>query len=308
MHGSGFREAIAPIGLVIDKVEYAADQILITGRSRFRVSICPNCCRPSARVHSRYHRTLADLPSHGRPVRITLVARRFRCATSRCTTRIFVERFPPDVTATFARRTTRLDSIVHHLGLALGGRPAASLARRLLMPVSKDTLLRTVRRRFKGAQVKPTIIGIDDWAWKRGQRYGTIVCDLERRQIIDLLPDRGVATVEAWLKARPEICIISRDRGGGYRHAAARALPDALQIADRWHLMENASQAFLDAVRKSMRAIRQALQSAEPDPELLTCAERLQYEGFKRRQDADDAIRVLLGKGASIKAVVRATG
>ncbi|OWR01229.1 transposase family protein [Sphingopyxis witflariensis] len=128
MHGRGFREAIAPTGLVIDTVEYAADQILITGRSRFRVSICPNCCRPSARVHSRYHRTLADLPSHGRPVRITLVARRFRCATSRCTTRIFVERFPPDVTATFARRTTRLDSILHHLGLALGGRPAASLA------------------------------------------------------------------------------------------------------------------------------------------------------------------------------------
>ncbi len=86
--GEVFREAIAPIGLVIDKVEYAADQILMTGRSRFRVSICPNCCRPSARVHSRYHRTLADLPSHGRPVRITLVARRFRCATSRCTTRI----------------------------------------------------------------------------------------------------------------------------------------------------------------------------------------------------------------------------
>jgi transposase len=161
-------------------------------------------------------------------------------------------------------RSSRLDSIVHHLGRALGGRPAASLARRLLMPVSTDTLLRTVRRRFASAPVKPTIIGIDDWAWKRGQRYGTSVCDLERRCIVDLLPDRGVATVKAWLKARPEISIISRDRGGGYRHAAARALPGALQIADRWHLMENASQAFLDAVRKSMRAIRQALQAVHP--------------------------------------------
>jgi transposase len=304
MHGRGFREAIAPIGLVIDEVEFAAGQILITGRSRSRVSICPNCCRPSARVHSRYHRTLADLPSHGRPVRITLIARRFRCATSRCATRIFVERFPQEVAAAFARRTSRLDSIVHHLGLALGGRLAANPARRLLMPVSKDT----VRRRFGSVAVKPTIIGIDDWAWKRGQRYGTIVCDLERRCIVDLLPDRGVATVEAWLKARTEISIISRDRSGGYRHAAARALPVAPQIADRWHLMENASQAFLDAVRKSMRAIRQALQAAAPDPELLTCVERLQYEGFKRRQDADETIRALLRKGLSIKAVVRATG
>jgi hypothetical protein len=148
--------------LVIDKVEFAPGQILITGRSRSLVSIWPNCCHPSTRVHSRYHRTLADLPSHGRPVRITLAARRFRCATSRCATRIFVEHFPQEVTAAFARRTTRLDSIVHHLGLALGGRPAASLARRLLMPVGKDTLLRTVRRRFGSAHVKPTVIGVDD--------------------------------------------------------------------------------------------------------------------------------------------------
>lgn len=308
MGDSALRDAIAPTGLVIEKVENVRSQLQITARSLSRTSICPGCDRPSARVHSRYHRTLADLPAHGRPVRISLVARRFRCATSRCRTRIFVERFRADVAATFARRTARLDSIVHHLGLALGGRPAASLARRLLMPVSKDTLLRTVRRRFDKTQVKPTIVGIDDWAWKRGQRYGTIVCDLERRRVIDLLPDRSVSTVEAWLKKRPEITIIARDRGGGYRHAAARALPHARQVADRWHLMENASQAFLDAVRKSMRAIRHALQRAEPDPHLLTRAERLQYEGFKRRQNADDMIRTLLLKGTSIKAIVRATG
>ena len=147
MHGRGFREIIAPTGLAIDRVEFAAGQISITGRSGSPVSICPSCRRPSARVHSRYLRTLADLPSHGRPVRITLAARRFRCTTSGCGKRIFVERFPQEVAAAFARRTSRLDSIVHHLGLALGGRPAASLARRLLIPVSKDTLLRTVRRR-----------------------------------------------------------------------------------------------------------------------------------------------------------------
>jgi transposase len=294
--------------VVIDEVEYAGGQIRIAARSRSRTSVCPRCDRPSARVYSRYYRTLADLPSHGRPVRIVLAARRFRCATSRCRTRIFVERFSSDVAATFSRRTARLDSIVHHLGLALGGRPAASLARRLLMPVSKDTLLRAVRRRFNKTQEKPTIVGIDDWAWKRGQRYGTIVCDLERRRIIDLLPDRSVSTVEAWLKERPEITVIARDRGGGYRHAAARALPRSRQVADRWHLMESASQALLDVVRKSMRAIRDALQATEPDPALLTRAERLQYEGFKRRQNADDMIRALLRKGASIKAIVRATG
>lgn len=100
-----------------------------------------------------------------------------------------------------------------------------------------------------------------------------------------MLPDREAATVEAWLSARPDIRVVSRDRGGGYGQAVSRALPEARQVADRWHLMENASSAFLDAVRKSMRPIRQALGAAEINPALLTCAERIQYEGFLRREE-----------------------
>jgi hypothetical protein len=116
---------------------------------------------------------------------------------------IFAERFGDDIVAPYARRTARLQSIIHHLGLALGGRPGQGLARRLLMPVSKDTLLRLVRARAPEAKPASRVIGIDDWAWKRGHRYGTIVCDLERREIVDLLPDREAATVEAWLKDHP---------------------------------------------------------------------------------------------------------
>jgi transposase len=103
------------------------------------------------------------------------------------------------------------------------------------------------------------VIGIDDWAWKRGQRYGSIFCDLERRRVVDLLPDGEPGTVEAWLPRHPEIAVISRDRGGSYGRAAARVAPQAVQVADRWHLMENASAAFLEAVRRSMRPIRIAL-------------------------------------------------
>jgi hypothetical protein len=114
-------------------------------------------------------------------------------------------------------------------------------------------LLRVVRRRTRPRTEPLIVAGIDDWAFRKNHRYGTIVCDLERRRIVTLLPDREIATVRAWLSDHPEIRVVSRDRGGGYGEAAAKALPDAVQVADRWHLMENASAAFLNAVRRSMR-------------------------------------------------------
>jgi transposase len=141
-----------------------------------------------------------------------------------------------------------------------------------------------------------------------GHCYGTIVCDLERRRIVDILPDCEAATVEAWLSARPEIRVVSRDRGGAYGQAVARALPKATQVADRWHLMENASSAFLDAARKSMRSIRQALGAGEVNPTPLTCAERLHYEGFLRREETNSAIGALADQGIPIKEIVRRTG
>jgi transposase len=225
-----------------------------------------------------------------------------------CRRQIFAERFDDAVIAERSRRTSRLECIVHHLGLALGGRPAASFAKRLMVPVSNDTLLRVVRRR---ACLRPdplTVIGIDDWAFRRNHRYGTIVCDLERRRIVTLLPDREIATVKAWLAEHPEIEILSRDRGGGYGEAATKALPHATQVADRWHLMENASAAFLDAVRKSMRSIRATLGATTINPDLLSCAEKLQYEAYLRREETNAAITKLAGEGVPIKEIVRRTG
>lgn len=162
-------------------------------------------------------------------------------------------------------------SIIYHLALALGGRPASRFADRLMTPVSKDTLLRQLRRRGRPGFAAPRVVGIDDWAWRRNQRYGTIICDLERRRPIRLLEDREPATAQDWLEGQPQIEIIARDRGGGYALAAAKALPEATQVADRWHLMENASSAFLDAVRRSMRDIRTAVGAAVINPSRLTC-------------------------------------
>ncbi|MFG1240729.1 transposase, partial [Xanthobacter autotrophicus DSM 597] len=135
-----------------------------------------------------------------------------------------------------------------------------------------------------------------------------IICDLERRRTIALLPDREPATAQAWLTNQQQITIVARDRGGGYATAAAKALPMAMQVADRWHLMENASRAFLDAVRKSMRQVRAAIGAATINPDLLTAAERLQYEGYLRREDANAVILSLAKGGIPIKEIVRRTG
>src|SRR5882757_7177224 len=306
---TGFQiSSLVPRGLAFDGVSDSTDSIILTLRSEMAAAERPLCGMLSRRIHSRYLRQVADLPCAGREVRIRMITRRFVCEVPHCRRRIFAERFGDDVVQVRARRTARLECIVHHLGLALGGRPAAGFANRLMLPVSNDTLLRVVRRRTVMPSEPLVVVGIDDWAFRRNHRYGTIVCDLERRRIVALLPDRETATVQAWLSEHPEIKIVSRDRGGGYGEAATRALPDAIQVADRWHLMENASTAFLDAVRRSMRGIRTAIGATTINPALLTCAERLRYQGYLRRQDAHAAIAALVRVKVPLKEVARRTG
>ncbi len=297
-----------PRGFAVESAVYEAERTVITVRPIKSFGLCPSCGAASRRVHSRYRRRVADLPLAGRSVQLVLVARRFRCDAVLCGRQIFTERFADGVVASSARRTARLDCIVHHLGLALGGRPAAGFAKRLMLPVSNDTLLRVVRRRTRLPADPLRVVGIDDWAWRRNQRYGSIICNLERRRVVRLLPDREPATAQAWFAGHPAIAIIARDRGGGYGEAAAKALPHAVQVADRWHLMENASRAFLDAVRKSMRQIRSAIGATTINPELLTAAERIQYEGYLRREETNAAILALLKDGMPIKQIVRQTG
>lgn len=302
------RASLAPSGFAVDDVTIIAERVQVRLRSRALSGTCPACGRQSRRVQSRYLRRPADLPFGGRRVELAIVTRRFWCDAVLCGRRIFCEQFDSGVLARYGRRTQRLETIVHHLGLALGGRPAAAFANRLMVPVSNDTLLRVVRRRVADQDDELTIIGIDDFAFRRGQTYGTIVCDLERRKPVTLLQDRALDTSRAWLAGHQSISTVARDRGGGYGEAIAKALPNAEQVADRWHLMENSSRAFLDAVGKSMRQIRQAVGSNVVDPKLLTYAEKLQYEGYLRRQETNEAVRELSKKGTSIRQIVRQTG
>jgi transposase len=162
-----------------------------------------------------------------------IMARRFRFAAIFCGQRILSERFSGDVLPSRARRTGRLDCLIHHLGPALGGRPATSFTGRLAVRVDNDTLLRVVRRHVHVFAAPFCIIAIDDRAWRRNHRYGKVVCDLEWRRPMILLPVREPATAETWLAGKPGTAIVARDRSGGYGETVAKAPPNAIQIADR---------------------------------------------------------------------------
>jgi transposase len=203
---------------------------------------CPRCGTPSDRVHSHYHRLVADLPCQGRTVTLRLVVRRFRCIAPGCPQAIFCERLPALLGAR-ARTTARLTDAHRAIGFALGGEAGARLAQCLDMPTSPDTLLRRVKGAVDEPAPAPRYVGVDDWAVRKGQRYGTILIDLERGRVIDILPGRDGSPLAAWLREHPGVEVITRDRWAAFAQAATEAAPQAKQIADRWHLLKNLREA-----------------------------------------------------------------
>lgn len=251
-----FRSLVSP-ELSIVQILPQTDRVVLVARPKSAVSVspCPSCGCQMGRVHSHYVRRLADLPWQGRVVEIRLQARRFRCANPQCPRRIFTKRLPATVRPK-ARRTTRLGESQ----VAVGGEPGSRLSRKLAMPVSGDTLLRMIHSAPLPDFVAPTVVGIDDWAWRRGQRYGTIICDLERNCVLDLLPDRNADSVASWLKRWPGIKIVARDRAGPYADGTRCGAPDAVQVADRWHLLNGLGEALRHAVGRHRHNVAAAVQ------------------------------------------------
>ena len=190
------------------------------------------------------------------PVSFHIVIRRFRCPEPDCSQRIFAERLG-EVAQVYARRTRRQQEVLLAIAYALGGEAGARLAWELACGVSADTLLRIIRRTPEPAIESPTVLGVDDWAWRKGYRYGTILVDLERRRVIDLLPERSAASFAAWLREHTGIQVISRDRGNDYIHGASTGAPDAVQVADRFHLLKNLSDAVESIFRRLATLIGQ---------------------------------------------------
>jgi len=203
---------------------------------------CPDCGRASRAVHSRTRRHPADLPSFGRQVCVGLQVRRFYCRNPACARCTFAKRLP-ELVAPHARRTCRLSEAQGRVGAVLGGEAGARLLHHLAMPVSADTVLRLIRRLPLPKLEPPRVVAVDDWALRKGRTYGTIVLDLERQRVVDLLPDRTATTVAAWLQQRPGIEVVARDRSTEHARAAALGAPKAVQVADRWHLLANMRQA-----------------------------------------------------------------
>jgi transposase len=231
-----------PDGLEIIAVHEASGELLVHVTSNSLCSPCPVCSMLSSAIHSYYRRRPADLPCAGQPIRLLLIVRKFFCRNSTCPRKIFAERLP-ELIQPASRLTTRFRETLQTIGFALNGEGGARLADRLGMPISATTLLRSLHLVPTPPVGKVRVVGLDDWAWRRGQRYGTIIIDQERHVVLDLLPERTPESVQKWLEGHPEVEIVSRDRGGTYVDGATWGTPQAIQIADRWHFLANLGQA-----------------------------------------------------------------
>lgn len=232
-----------------------------------RSAVCPDCGELSVRIHSRYLRHPRDLPCQESTLHLHLQVQRFFCRNPACRRKTFVEPIPP-VALRYAHRTNRFTRRLVQLGLALGGEAGAQLGRRIGLPISGDTILRVLHCLPPPEYPPPRVLGIDDWAWRKGVRYGTILCDLERGNVIDLLPDSEAESVVRWLKLHPGIEIVTRDRSSSYGDAISQGAPQAQQVADRWHLLKN----LRDTVEQVLSGHRQCLALKDLPPSVETTA------------------------------------
>jgi len=254
-----------PEGMLIDQIQDAETRVIITVIATYPTSCCPLCLEPSSSMHSSYRRTLADVPCGGHQVQLLLTVRKFFCYNPLCERKVFTERLPTFVKP-WARMTMRLWQSLQSVGLATCGKGGTRLAARLGMQTTRQTILRRIMDLPTGCGGSVVYLGIDDFSFRRGQWFGTILVDLESHRVIDLLPDRQAESSAQWMWHHPDISVVSRDRGGEYAKAATQGAPQAIQVADRFHVCKNlteATQLLLARCQAEIVAASQTQQSEQ---------------------------------------------
>jgi transposase len=301
--------------LVLDQIERVDGRFLVDVHVQ-QAAHCPACGKSSRSRHSSYIRRLKDLPWQGCAVELRLKVRRFRCRNRTCGRKIFAEA-APEVARSHARWTTRVGEIIRLIGYTAGGLPGSRILDRLAIPISDDTVTRFVKISGDGSGSGPVRhLGVDDWAWRKGQTYGTILVDLDKRKVVDLLPDRSVEGLQAWLEKHPGVEVITRDRCGIYAEAAEQGAANAVQVADRFHLFLNLSTAVERTLEERSRELRisdeapesEPVQATPPDEPRTTLVEQRKQQRRQRRQERYERVMELHRRGHTQRAISAEVG
>ena len=278
-----------PDGLEVAETSITDQVLTLFLEASAPTAICPLCGLTSQHIRSSYTRHVADVPSAGRQIQLILRVRKFRCDTRDCLRRIFAERLTPFVEP-WARMTSRLSQTIEAIGLATGGELGSRFAPRLGVVTSPTTILRRTMSLPAQRSEQVSRLGIDDWSFRRGRQFGTILVNLATHEIIDLLPDRETETAQSWMQEHPEIDVVSRDRGEDYASAARFGAPQARQVADRFHLAQNLTEMVEEILARCRAEIRKAAKGTNPSSERQAGGDKEPTASFDTRPPAPDPL------------------
>ena len=320
-HEISLERLLPHLGAVIVEAAELAGGLCLHARARADHGVCPRCGQASGRVHSTYGRRLADAPAGGQPVVIRLTVRRFFCGNPGCAAVTFAEQVD-GLTSRRARRTPPLARMLTGIALALAGRAGARLAGVLDLAAGRSSLLRLVMALPDPEPGTVRVLGVDDFAFRRGRDYGTILVNAATGEPVDLLRDREADTFAGWLKNHPGTEVICRDRAGAYADGARQGAPQAIQVADRWHLYHNLAGHVEKAVARHQGCLDEPVPgpdlagpgSGPPGPDLqqaaaAAAARRAEQSVLAvRTRQRYEQVQALRAQGNGIKAIMRQTG